>query len=147
MGLTRDFKETVKARAERDELRGVDHVGRAARMQHRTGVGELAHQPARPAGMIQMHVRQQHEVDRRARDAQFRERGEQVGDRCVRPHIDKGGATGLDDNVRSDMPRVQVLSIDGADAVRVSIQSRPQGNVDLRGVTPSVVYILTCTLA
>jgi hypothetical protein len=42
--------------------------------------------------------------------------------------------------------RVEVLGIDGADAVRVSIQSRLQGNVDL-GVTPSVVHILTCTLA
>ena len=129
-----------------DQPPGVDHVRRATRMQQRLGVGELAHQPARPSGMVQMHVRQQHEVHRLARDAQFRERGEQVGDGCVRPHIDKGGATGLDDDVRGGVPRVQVLGIDCADAVRVSIQSRLQGNVDL-GVTRSVVHILTCRLA
>ena len=100
-------------------------------MQHRHGVGELLHQPPRPARMVQVHVRQQHVVDRRACDAKFRERRQQVGDGSVGAHIDEGRATAILDDVRGGVPGIEVLGIDGADAVRVSIQSRLQGNVDL----------------
>ena len=114
-----------------DQAAGVDHVRRAARMQHRHGVGELLHQPPRPAGVVQVHVRQQHVVHRRARDAKLGERRQQVGDGSVGAHIDEGRATAILDDVRGGVPGIEVLGIDGADAVRVSIQSRLQGNVDL----------------
>src|SRR2546421_6719439 len=63
------------------------------------------------------------------------ERRQQVGDRIVGAHIDEGRTTAILDDVRGGVSGIEVLGIDGADAVRVSIQSRLQGNVDLCAVS------------
>src|SRR5437667_59903 len=128
------------------ELRRVDHVRCAARMQQRPRVGELLHQAPRAAGVIEMHVRQQQVVDGFPRNAELREPGEQIRDGRVGPHIDEGRASRVDDDVRGGVPRIQVLAVDGADAVRMSIESHFQGNVDRRERFAGI-HIVPCRLA
>jgi len=115
-------------------------------MEQSPRVRELLHQAARPAGVIEMHVRQQQVVDRLPRHAELLKPGEEVRDGRVGSHIDEGRTARIDDDVRGRVSRVQVLAIDGADAVRMSIQSHFQENVDLHGRFAGI-HILPCTLA
>jgi hypothetical protein len=125
---TREAFLAVDRLGARDELRGVDHVRRAARMQHRLRAGKLAHESARATGVIQVHVRQQQVIDRVARHAEFPQSGEQIGNRIVGADIHEGGAAGVNYDVRGGVPGIQVLAIHGGDAVRVPIKRRFHGN-------------------
>ena len=57
-----------------DQLRRRDEVRCAARVQNRARIRQCLHEGTRAAGVIQMHVRKKHEVDRCAVDAEFLER-------------------------------------------------------------------------
>ena len=105
-------------------------VWRAPWMQHRHGVRQLAHQQPRAAGVIQVHVRQQQEVHRLARHAELRQRGQQEGNREVGSDVNECGTSRIDDDVGGGMTRVEVLGVHRADAVRVTIECRPRGNIE-----------------
>ena len=51
-----------------DELAGIDHVRRTARMQHGLRIRQSLHQLTCTARMIEVHVREEHEVDGRRRE-------------------------------------------------------------------------------
>ena len=127
-----------------DQLLGIDHVRRAARMQYGTGVGERPHQCAGAASVIQVHVGQQQVVDRLGRDAELGERGEQVRHREVSADIDERGATGILDDVCGGVTAVQVLGVDRGDAVRVAMEIGLHRNVDAcRMARATHVHIVT----
>ena len=89
----------------------------------RARVGQLLQQQPGAAGVIQVHVGQEDVVDRAARDAELGERRQQVRHRVVRADVDEGGAPAVHDDVRGGVARVQVLGVDGGDAVRVADRS------------------------
>jgi hypothetical protein len=82
-----------------DELRRVDHVGRAARMHHADGVRERLHQGARAAGMVEMHVCEKQQVHRFRRQAQLFEPGEYQRNGRVGTGIDDGRASARHDDM------------------------------------------------
>ncbi len=106
---------------------------RAARMQQRARLRQLAHQQPGAAGVIEVHVGEQQVVDRLTGDAELGECAEQQGDRRVGPDVDECRAAFIHDEVRGGVSRVQVLGVDGTDAVGVSVDARLQGNVGLTG--------------
>src|SRR3569833_3063898 len=100
-----------------DELVGIDHMRRATRMQNSASIRERAYELAGAACMIQVHVGQEDVVHGGARDPETIERGEQIGNREIRPHIDECRATGVLNDVRGGMTRMQILRVDGRDAM------------------------------
>jgi hypothetical protein len=95
-------------------------------MQDRACIGQLPHENARTAGVIQMHVCQKHEVDRCAVDAEFLERREQIRHRMCRAGIDKGGTAVLLNDMRGRHPEAYVLGIHRGDAICESRKMRLQ---------------------
>ena len=111
---------------------------------------ELAQQRTGPARVVQVHVRQQQVVHRAARDAELIQRRQQIGHGEVGADIDEGGAPAIHDQVCGRVSRVQVLGIDGGDAIGMMIETWLHGNV--RPVTAGTlcdspdVHIVTRTL-
>ena len=69
------------------------------------------------AGVIEMHVGRDDEVDRVAREPGGGERGEQARHRVVGAGVDEGGAAALDDQVRGVEERPVKAGVDDTDAV------------------------------
>src|SRR5256886_16390875 len=82
-----------------------------------------------------MNGLQQHIEQLRCDVAKYLGGSTQVGDGSVGAHNDECRTTANLDDVRGGVPGIEVLGVDGADAVRVSVQSRLQGNVDLCAVS------------
>ena len=106
-----------------DELGGVEHVRRAARMHHAGGARQRAHERARAAGMVEVHVREEQEVHRVGRDLQLFERREDQRNGRVRAGVDDRRAAARDDDVRGIHLRPHVFRVDGGDAVGECRQS------------------------
>ena len=96
-------------------------------MQNRTGLRQLLHEPARPTRVIEMHVGEEHIVDGLTRDTESLQRRQQMRHGIVRPDIDESRVPGVLNDVRGRVTGMEVLGIDGRDAVRVVQQFRAQG--------------------
>ncbi len=103
-----------------DELARIDEMRRAPRMQNRLRIRQCLHERAGAAGVIEVHVSEQQQVDRATGDAEPIQRREQIGNRMRGADIDERRAPAVLDEVRGREPRPHVLGIDGVDAVRVS---------------------------
>jgi hypothetical protein len=80
------------ARVPAISLGRIDHVRRAARVHHRGGARQFAHQRTGAAGMVEVHVREEQVFDRVALDAELGQRREYQRNRGVRAGVDDGGA-------------------------------------------------------
>ena len=106
-----------------DELGGVDHVRRAARMHHAGGARQRAHERAGAAGMIEVHVREEQEVHRVGRELQLLERREYQRNGGVGPGIDDRRPAAGHHDVRGIHLRPNIFRVDGGDAVGECRQS------------------------
>ena len=97
--------------------RRIDHVALATRMNDQGRARQLAHQRAGAAGMVEVHMRRDHELDGRARQAQRLERGQMARQREVGAGVDEGGAPAVDDEKRRVEARAMEAGVDGEDAV------------------------------
>ncbi len=97
---------------------------RAARVQNRLRIRQCLHERAGPAGVIEVHVSEQQQIDRATGDPETLERVQQIGNRKRGADIDERRAPAVLDDVRGREPRAHVLGIDGGDAMRVSCDRR-----------------------
>ncbi len=100
-----------------DELRRIDEVRCAARMQHGPGVRQRLHHLARATRVVEMDVRQEQVIDLLARKAQFVERCQQPGRGRAGPGIDESGASLVHHQVAGREPGAHVLRIDQEEAI------------------------------
>ena len=112
-----DFLGTVHGRRAGNQLRWIDHVPRTARMHDQSRVRQLLHQRAGTTGVIQMHVGQDHIVDRIDWNVLGLKLRQQARHRIVRTDIDKGGVAALDDQMAGVELRTKESGVDRADAV------------------------------
>ena len=78
------------------QLRRVDHVGRAARVQHATGIRQVRQQFAGAAGVVEVHVREKDGLDVAAIQPCAFERIEQERHGVVGAGVHERRAPGLD---------------------------------------------------
>ncbi len=64
-----------------------------ARVHNATGIGQLLHEESGAAGMIEMDVREEHEVDVGNLKIALSQRVDQQRDAVVRSGVDEGGPT------------------------------------------------------
>ena len=90
---------------------------RAARVHDQLRAGQRLHQLADAAGVVEVHVRGDDEVDRRTRQAQRVERGQQArhGERGA--GVDESGATAVDHQVGGVEAVAMEAGVDGPEAV------------------------------
>ena len=108
---------TVDGAGTGDQFGRIDQVTRAQRVHDQPGVGQRGHQRARTTGVVQVHVRGDHPVDRIARHAGGFERVQQARHRVARAGVDEGGAAALDHQVRGIEVRPLITGVNGPDAV------------------------------
>ena len=85
---------------------------------HRGGARQCAHQRARAAGVIEVHVREEQEFHRVALDAAARASAASIsGTARVGPGIDDGRAPAGHHDVRGIHLRADIFGVDGGDAV------------------------------
>ena len=106
-------------------------------MQHGTGIRERAQQQPGPASVVEMHVGQEHEVDRARGNLELAQRREQVGYGVIGTHVDECGAARVLNDVRSREPPSNVFRIDGGDSVRVRREHRGRKFCGHRGAEGS----------
>ena len=95
-----------------DDVRDPPGMHQYPRMRQRRG------QPADPARVVEMNVRQHDEVDRIGVEALSGERRQQVRHRKIRAGIDERGPARIDDQVAGVRPRPDEFGIDDDDALR-----------------------------
>ena len=117
------FRPVHRARPA-DQLLRVDHVRGAARMQYGLRVGQLVHQQAGAAGMIEVYVCQENIVDRTRVEVLLAQRIEQQRHAGVGAGIDKRGAPVRDQQVARVEQRPDVVGVDGRDAITHFRQQR-----------------------
>jgi hypothetical protein len=96
----------------------IDQVPGTARMNHQARPRQMPHEQARAAGVIEMDVGRNDEVDRVALEPGGGERREQARHRVVGAGVDERGAAALDDQIRGVEQRPVKAGVDDADAVR-----------------------------
>jgi hypothetical protein len=100
-----------------DQL-GLDEMARAARVGDEPRPRQVPHQQADAAGVVEVHVRRDDEVDRvRCEPGRF-ECGEQARHCVVGAGVDEGGAPVLDDEEGGVEARPVKARVDDLDAVR-----------------------------
>ncbi len=99
------------------QLRRVDHVPRAARMHHQARIGQLRHQLARAAGMVQVHVGENQPVHGPRFQSGVGECMQQSRDRMIGPAVDEGGPVLFHHQVGGVEVRPVESGIDGVNAV------------------------------
>lgn len=102
-----------------DQFRRVDHVACAARVHHQFGVREGAHHGARPARVIQVHVRQDDVAQRFRRDALLRQRRLHVTQRMAGAAIDQCRLIARTDEVDGRHAVADQVGVDGRNVVVV----------------------------
>ncbi len=112
-----ELLDAVHSHAARDQLARIDEVLRPPGMNDGTRVGKLAHQGPRAAGVIQMDVRQQHEIDLLTRDIEPLERFEQARNRAIGTGVDERRSSLLQNQVACVQPRPHIKGVDGVNTV------------------------------
>ena len=102
----------------------IDHVARAARMNDELRFRQLLHQQARTAGVIEMHVRQDHVVDAGPGQAEDFECLHQARDGVIRSGVHEGGAAVRDDQVTGIEEIADEAGIDDVDVVVEALNER-----------------------
>lgn len=97
--------------------RRVHQVRRSARMHDEARPWQLRKQQSGPAGMVEVHMGRNHEVDRVQREADGVDRIEQAWDRMVGAGVDERAAAVLDDQVARIEARAEKAGVDDMDAV------------------------------
>ena len=120
------------------QLRGVDHVRRAARVQYRPGVRQRLHHLAGAARMVEVHVGQEQPVHLLAGDAEFVERRQQPRRRRAGAGVDEGRAAVLHHEVAAGEAGAHVERVDQVHAVAERLRQPGsgrgrRGNVGGRG--------------
>lgn len=100
-----------------NELSRIDHVPCAIGMNDTARVRQMLHQLTGSARMIQVHVRQKHEVDIADVQALLPECIEQQRDAAVDARVDERGSTIFDDQVTGVLQGARILRVDGRDAI------------------------------
>ena len=111
------FLGAVDAGRALHEARRVDQVPRAARMDDEPRARQLLHEQADAAGVVEVNVGRDDEVDRVRAEPERAERGEQARHRVVGARVDEGGATLLDDEIRRVEAWPMKAGVDRVDAV------------------------------
>jgi hypothetical protein len=99
------------------EARRIDQVAGAARMRDQPGPGQLLHQQADAAGMVEVHVGGDHHLDRLRCQAGGVERGQEARHRVVGAGVDEGGTPFLDDQEGGVEAGAMKAGVDDVDAV------------------------------
>jgi hypothetical protein len=94
-------------------------VRSAARVKNRARVGKRLQKKPCAAGVIQVHVSEKNVIDRFPRNPENVQRIQQVGHGVICSDVDESRTIAVLNDVRSGMTRVQVLGVDGSDAVRM----------------------------
>ena len=90
---------------------------RAARVQHGRGVRQCLDQLPGAAGVVEVHVGQEHVIHLLAGDPELVERAEQARRRGRRPGVHECRATAVHDEVARGEARTQVQRVDQVDAL------------------------------
>jgi hypothetical protein len=98
-----------------DQLRGLDHVGRATRVEHRPGVRQRLDELARAPGVVEVHVRQEDVIDLLAGDADFVKRGEQARRGRCDARVDERRPPGVHHEVTRGQARPVIQGVDHVD--------------------------------
>jgi len=118
-----DLLGPVDRRRSLHELGRVDQVAGAARVDHQPGPRQVLHQQAGAAGVVEVDMGRDDQIDRIDRQAQARQGRHQVRHRVVGPGVDEGGAAVLDDQVGGVEVRPEEGGVDDVDAVRQALDS------------------------
>ncbi|MNM41671.1 hypothetical protein D3C81_524940 [compost metagenome] len=128
----RDFLGAIDGGGTGDQPGRIDHVRRAARMQHRTRIRQLLHQQASAAGMIQVHVGQQQPVHRLHAQPVVGQGLQHRRHRQAGTAVDERGTTIFDDQVGGIEIGPLETGIDGVDA-GIGGHRRAPGRIGNRG--------------
>ncbi len=101
----------------RHEARWVDHVPRAAGVEHDFGVRQVAQHRAGAAGMVEVDVGEDQVADARRGNALRCKRRQHVRDRVVGADVDQRCRSPLAQEMDRGEQRALETRIDGADAV------------------------------
>ncbi len=112
----RDFLGTVHRRGTGNQPGRVDHVRRTARVQHCLCVGQLLHQQAGAAGVVQVHVREQQPVHRVNGQTRVGQRLQHRRHRQAGATVDERGAVVFNDQIGRVEVGTLEAGIDGVDA-------------------------------
>jgi len=93
----------------------------ASGMHDGAGLRQLSHQLPSTSGVIEVNMGEEHPIDMRSRNAEFVECGEHRGNGMGGPAVYECGATPVDDEMNCIEQRHQIFSIDGMDAMVVSV--------------------------
>ncbi len=118
-----------------EQRRRIDHVSRAPRVHGHARVGQVCQQQARRAGMVQVHMGQDHVVDLLGCDVAGTQRRDHARHRGAVRGVDDRGAPVLDDQVDRGQHRSLVAGVDRADPV-VVVEDRARRRVDRHAVRP-----------
>ncbi len=113
-----DFGGAVDRGRALHQVRRIDHVPGAARMNDEARSRQLRHQQPDASGVVEVDVGRDDEVDRVALESGGGERREQARHRVVRAGVDEGGAAAFDDQIGGVEQRPVKPSVDDVDAVR-----------------------------
>ena len=91
---------------------------RALRVRDQARVRQVRHQQADAAGVVEVHMGRDHEVDRVVCQACRGEGRQQARHRVVDAGVDEGGAAALDDQVGGIESRAVKTGVDDVDTVR-----------------------------
>lgn len=100
-----------------DQFCRINHVSGATRMNDTAGIGQLLHQEARSASMVQVNMRKENVVNITHVEVLLMQRIDEQRHAVVGSGIDEGRAAAFNNQVAGVLQGSRILSIDGRDAI------------------------------